>query len=157
MNSTIAGQVAQVVNSRELVINRGLTHGVKEGMIFSIREESALIIIDPETNEEIGGLDREKVRVRAVEVQENMSICKTYRVFITRGTRTNLSSSFSLDTVITQLYGKPDERKLETLRIEDSRLPPPLSPEQSLVKRGDRAVELRGIRELNEESKDEDD
>ena len=36
----------------------------------------------------------------------------------------------------------PPQQKVETLKAEDSALPPPLSEEESYVKKGDRVIQL---------------
>ena len=46
----IEGQVATIVNERELVINRGSDSGVNEGMKFKV-VGGELAIKDPETGE----------------------------------------------------------------------------------------------------------
>jgi len=81
----LQGRVAAVLNTRELAINIGSQAGVQIGMKFQVLhpEEN---VSDPDTQEIIGHLQREKIRVKVVEVRERMAICSTYETFQTGGT-----------------------------------------------------------------------
>ena len=76
----IEARVAAVLNSRELVINRGSKHGVKKGMRFVVYDADPRLadIKDPETGEILGSLCREVARVEAVEVTPRMAVARTY-------------------------------------------------------------------------------
>ena len=76
----IEGKVAAIINSRELVINRGAAAGVQEGMKFKVMDH-LLEITDPESNETLGSLEREKVRVKVSEVHPKFSIAMTYETY----------------------------------------------------------------------------
>ena len=76
----IEGKVAAIINSRELVINRGAVAGVQEGMKFKVMDH-LLEITDPESNETLGSLEREKVRVKVSEVHPKFSIAMTYETY----------------------------------------------------------------------------
>lgn len=132
----IVGSVASVLNERELAINIGAEHGVHEGMKFKVLAEKPTEILDPTTGEVLGELDREKVRVRILEVKEKFSVCRTYRKRLIKGNPIYdmlAMSSFRIEA--------PRE-VVETLKAEDSSLPPPLSEEESYVKKGDRVIQL---------------
>jgi hypothetical protein len=75
----IKGKVARVLNSRELVINRGSEHGVERGMTFEVLDASGSEIRDPDTDEIIGSVYRPKVRVRVLTVEPRLSVARTYR------------------------------------------------------------------------------
>ena len=126
----IQGKVAKIVSERELAINIGSSKGVKQNMKFKVLSDEPMKLFDPETHEEIGVIDREKVRVVATEVYEKFAICKTYRKRFSPGI-TLPSYSISISREI-----------LETLKVDDSSLPEPLPEEQSYVKIGDRVLEL---------------
>jgi hypothetical protein len=133
-NEPLQGKVAAVLNERELAINIGASHGVEPGMKFKVLAEQPAEIYDPETNELLGTIDREKVRVQVVEIQEKFSICRTYRIRRTSGGPLYGLAAFTLTA--------PPREIPETLKAEDSSLPPPLSEEESYVKIGDRVVQL---------------
>ncbi|HEY0766260.1 MAG TPA: hypothetical protein VGD61_28015 [Pyrinomonadaceae bacterium] len=145
----LTGLVAQILNARELVINIGADSGVTEGMKFAVMSRSPTEIIDPDTNAVLDTVDREKVRVRATEVRPKITICKTYVVRTIPG-RSGYSgySGYSglldtlnkLGTSITE--AQPERKVVDTLRADQRDLPPPLSEEESYVKRGDRVIQI---------------
>ena len=131
-DSILQGRVAGIVNARELTINLGKTDGDEKGMVFKVLAESPLEIIDPETGDQLGEIDREKVRVKTSEVFERFSICRTYRTYTV--------GSIDISRSMINALGGQRREVPETLKTEDSALPPPLSEEESYVKRGDRVV-----------------
>ena len=78
----IEGKVARILNERDLVINKGAEEGVKEGMKFRVTEPE-IAIQDPDTQETLGTLSREKIRVSVVEVLPRFSVGKTYETYTT--------------------------------------------------------------------------
>lgn len=76
----IEGKVAAVLNTRELVINRGADAGVTVGTKFAVL--GAQEVTDPDTNRPLGSLHREKIRVEVVEVQDNMAVARTYETYL---------------------------------------------------------------------------
>ena len=147
----LQGRVAQILNARELVINIGRDVGVTEGMKFAVMSRSATKITDPDTGDVLDEIDREKVRVRATEVRPKITICKTYVVRTIPG-RPGYSgfSGFSGTDVLASLSKQldvlrkpePERKVLDTLRADEQDLPPPLSEEESYVKRGDRVIQI---------------
>jgi hypothetical protein len=133
MTEPLEGKVATIVSVREVAINIGQRDGVQQGMAFAVLAETPLRVEDPRTGELLGEIDREKVRVKATEVLERFSICRTYETYETPG----LFSPF----VLSALGGMPT-RHVRTLRIEDSELPPPLPENESYVKVGDRVRQV---------------
>lgn len=134
---TLEGRVATIVSVREVAINLGARDGVKPGMIFAILAGVPLEVKDPKTGEPLGNIDREKVRVKATEVSDKFSICRTYEAYDTF----DLLRSGS---VLPTLAGI---RQARTLKIEDSEeLPAPLSEEESYVKVGDRVRQLASLK-----------
>ncbi len=131
-NKPIMGKVAGVLTERELTINIGSKDCVCVDMKFKILASSPFEVKDPDTQEVLGTVDREKVRVKAIAVFEKYSICKTFRKIITAGLSVpDISSLLRFQRTIP-----------ETLKAEDSTLPPPLSEAESFVKKGDRVVQL---------------
>ena len=131
----LQGKVAKILTEREVVINIGSAQGVKKGMRFAILAPTPEEVLDPETGEVLDVVDRTKVLVQATEVREKITICSTYRT--TKISGGALSTTYSLS----RLFDPPREIP-ETLRIEDSSLPAPLSPEESYVKIGDRVKQV---------------
>ena len=83
VTSAVEGKVAEVLNDRELVINRGKDHGVKMGTRFKLME--TVRIKDPDTKTLIGEITREKLRLRVVQLEQSMSIASTYETYQTKG------------------------------------------------------------------------
>jgi len=127
------GKVAKIINARELGINLGFAKGVEEGMAFAVLADTPLRVDDPDTGEFLGEVDREKVRVKATEVFERFSICRTYETY---------ESPSLLGPFPGALSSLVGTRQVKTLKIEDSELPPPLSEEESYVKVGDRVRQI---------------
>jgi hypothetical protein len=130
----IEGRVAQILNAQELAINRGNEHGVQVGMKFSILSDKPLQIIDPETKDVVGTIDREKVRVEVTDTKDKFAICRTYRYkTIPAGPLYDALDLFS---------SRPPRKVPETLAAKDSSLPPPLDPDESYVKINDRVIQV---------------
>jgi hypothetical protein len=132
----LEGRVAQLLNARELVINIGSRHGVARGMRFAVLAEKPMEIRDPETEEILDVVDREKVRVEASEVRERITICRTYKTRTIGGG----ALASALMTFEVQRMLEPPRTIVETLSVKDSQLPAPLDPEDSYVKINDRVV-----------------
>lgn len=128
----IQGKVAGILTERELTINIGSAAGVHEGMKFKVLADTPIEVRDPQTDEKLGEVDREKVLVTASEVRENFSVCKTYRKW-------GAPLPWYLGSILSR-YGE----RYETLKTQDSQLPTPLSEDESYVKKGDRVIELVG-------------
>jgi hypothetical protein len=78
----IEGKVATILNERELVINKGETAGVTKDMIFGVLETREGIR-DPDTKEVLGSVESVKIRVKVVDVQPKLSVCRTYETYQT--------------------------------------------------------------------------
>jgi hypothetical protein len=136
----ITGKVASIINERELTINIGESNGVKVGMIFKVLADKPLEVFDPESNELLGVIDREKVRVKVSEVYEKFSVCRTYVTHVIGGRGIWGSSSMA---AIAAAYSSEPREVVETLKAKDKTLPPPLPEEESYVKRGDSVVSVK--------------
>lgn len=140
----IEGKVAQVVSERELVINRGSEHGVIVGMRFEILEPDPAEIVDPDTGETLGVVQRTKVEVEAVEVQPKMTVCRTFRKVTVPGRpATGITSSYA--SLSQSIFGEPavpERTRYQTLRSDEDFVSAPLHPSGSFVAKGDRAVQV---------------
>ncbi|CAN5899405.1 hypothetical protein BH23PLA1_BH23PLA1_08640 [soil metagenome] len=138
MPDKLSGRVAEILNERELVINLGRERGVKPGMKFAVLAAEPKEIRDPETGDLLDVLDREKVRVAAMEVRDKIAICKTY------GINTEIANIFSLIYKSSNLFKLIDltPKEAETLRVKDDPQLQTLAPEESYVKIGDRVVQI---------------
>lgn len=137
-NKPITGKIAGVLNERELTINIGTEKEVYEGMKFKVLASSPIEVKDPDTEKILGTVDREKVRVKVIEIFKNYSICRTFRKTIINASGSNIQAL--IPSIL--LPYKPRREILETLKAKDSTLPPPLSEEDSYVKSGDRVIQI---------------
>lgn len=137
MAERIDGQVAQILNARELVINRGEMHGVEVGMRFAVLNSRGTRIIDPETNKEIGPVELPKVLVKVVRVQVNLAVARTFRTTKIPGGSLYTASPFE------SLMRSPKVIP-ETLKTDERRLQDELDETESYVKIGDPVVQAIG-------------
>jgi hypothetical protein len=68
----IRGKVAQVLGNRELVMNVGIADGVTVGMYFSLVKITE--IKDPDTSKVLGKVERPKISLQVIEVQDELSV-----------------------------------------------------------------------------------
>jgi len=94
---TIKGKVAAILNSRELVINKGESAGIEKGMIFQIYGQRD--IKDPDSDAALGSIEYEKGRVKIVDVQEKLSIARTFKTY-----RENIGGIGSLLTEPSRMF-----------------------------------------------------
>ena len=125
--SPIEGKVAQILNRRELVINRGTADGVQKGMKFAVLNRKGVAIHDPDTGEPLGSLPIAKVVVEAARVEERLSVCRTFK---------QIRSPFDIFGVVPQ-----GGRRFETLRSEDKPYQEELDESESYVKIGDPVIQ----------------
>ena len=76
----IEGKVAKVLNSREVIINKGSSDGVETGMKFNIQEPE-VDVFDPDSKVLLGRLTRSKIRVEITEVQPQFSVARTFETY----------------------------------------------------------------------------
>ena len=126
----VLGTVAKVLTARELVVSIGSRNGVRKGMRFAVLAEIPEDIIDPESGEVLESLEREKIRVEAVDVRNAITICQTYQY--------RWIGDIDLARIFSNASSISFRRKVtETLRASDHAFLEPLSEDESLVKVGD--------------------
>lgn len=124
----IRGKIAQVLNARQIIINRGRDHGVTPGMKFAVLDLSAADVRDPDTNEVLGSLFFEKARVEVARVEPKISLAQTYELVYETGGLSGVAG----------LFTKP-----HTVTFRDPGAPSGVFNEPSLtVKRGDTVEQL---------------
>lgn len=137
MADRLKGQVAEILNSRELVINIGVSQGVKVGMKFKVCEP-AHEVLDPVTKESLGRIDREKIKVKVVEVFEKLSLARTYETY----EETPFDYSTLDLNVRNYLSTSSSATRVRTLRVTDQKAPfDPLDEKSSFVKIGDLVIQ----------------
>ena len=137
MITPIRGKVARVLNTREIAINVGVEDGVTVGMYFNVMDLQYEDIRDPDTDEVLGSIERPKVRVKIIHVQEKLSLATTYRK-----ERVNTGGNFiSLGPFARALMPSEWITKYETLKKTGETVSE-LDEKDSSVKTGDLVVQI---------------
>ncbi|WP_065571419.1 hypothetical protein [Microbacterium oleivorans] len=139
--SRIEGKVATVLNERELVLNVGAEEGVEIGMRFKILYPGGIQITDPDTNEPLGNVEWPKTEVKVVSVQPHMAVGRTFRT-ITIPEVGNRFSVYRAASLLGMDNYEPEKQVVETLRSSDGFAEKEIDASESVVKRGDPAVQV---------------
>jgi hypothetical protein len=132
----IQAKVARILNSRELILNRGEDAGVLRGMKFAILDPKAENVKDPESGEVLGSVYRPKVEVQVTVVEERLSVARTFR-----STRVNLGGQ-GFGSGLTDPFRPPKwVDRPQTFRTDEETWET-LSEAESFVKTGDLAKEI---------------
>lgn len=122
----IQGKVAAILNSRDLVINKGANDDVSEGMLFQVTEPNVLIE-DPDSGVALGVLAMDKIRVRVFEVHPQFSLAKTYETYSAREPSTFertmanvVSTTGRTVTRVRKIIMEPEGQKTVTIGVEGS-------------------------------------
>lgn len=135
----IRGKVAQILNTRELVINLGSDNGVTPGMYFDVMDPKVTDIEDPDTGEILGSIERPKVRVKISRVETRLSMASTYR-----SKRINIGGRDINSGFLSQILGPPKwVTKYENLKTQEKTWED-LDEKESYVKIGDPVVQVIG-------------
>ena len=139
----IRGKVAQILNTRELVITLGSDNGVTLGMYFDVMDPKGTDIEDPDTGEILGSIERPKVRVKVSRVETRLSMASTYRSkkinIGGQGGARDLSGGF-----LSQMLTPPKwVTRYETLKTQEKTWED-LDEKESYVKIGDPVVQVIG-------------
>lgn len=134
----IRGKVARLLNSRELAMNIGSADGVELGMYFDVLDPKGEDIKDPDSGEVLGCLERPKVRVKVVKLQEHLSVASTYKTYQINvgGQGGVLGVSFANLLLPPKFITKQETLKTSEKTWED------LDEEESYVKTGDPVLQV---------------
>ncbi|MGI8650821.1 MAG: hypothetical protein ACR2KW_10665 [Rubrobacter sp.] len=72
----VQGKVAKILQSNEIVINRGRLDRVRPGMTFEIFSEGGEEVWDPDTGETLGTVEEIKAHAEVTEVKDRLSVAK---------------------------------------------------------------------------------
>jgi hypothetical protein len=134
----INGKVAQVLNEREVVLNRGLEQGVRVGMVVQVADP-AVAVKDPDTGADLGTVRREKVKLKISRVEQKFAVARTFETYQINEGGTLSGLGFDL----AQLRPQRIVTRVRTLRFDETGLDfSPLQPSESLVKIGDPFEEI---------------
>jgi len=137
MTEPIRGRVARILNSRDLVINRGSEAGVSLGMKFAVLDPAGQDITDPETGDVIGSVNRTKVQVEVAQVTDKLAVARTYR-----HSTVNVGGVGSAMGDIARMFTPPRYiERAETFKTSEADWEP-LTEAESIVQRGDPVVQI---------------
>ena len=135
MTERIHGKIARVLNSREVALNIGSMNGVTVGMYFDVIDPTGKDITDPDTDEILGSIERQLVRVKVIQVREKLSLASTYK-------RKSVNvGGLGFGYVSRALMPAEWVTKYETLKTKEKTWED-ISEEESYVKIGDPVVQV---------------
>jgi hypothetical protein len=113
---TIEARVARVLNEQEVALTAGSAEGVDVGDIATIYRSTT--VVDPDTEEELGVVRRPSLRLEIVEVQDRLSVGRTFE-FVDTDALTSLSLSLSdpSDRIV-RVTGTASERDWRTVFVK---------------------------------------
>ena len=142
MMEPIRGKVARVLNTREIAINVGTSQGVTLGMRFDVMDTNEMDITDPDTGKVLGSLERPKVRVEIIHVQEDLSVAQTPETKVNLGGTGTLTALDTFGPFARSLMPPNWVTRYETLKKTETNPKEELDEEDSRVKIGDPLVQV---------------
>ena len=130
----IQGKVAEILNERDLVINRGESDGVCKGMLFQVTQPD-VPIRDPDSGVELGVLVRDKIKVRVVDLHPHFAVAKTYETYSAR-------VPSEIQQTLSRLGGRTVTRVRKILNESSEQDGDTIGMEGSTVKVGDSVVQI---------------
>lgn len=141
VNKPLEGKVAKILNSRELIINKGSKDGVTIGMRFDVLDPKGVGVVDPDTKIILGSVLRPKVRIEIISLQEKLSVASTYKKREYNAGGTGVDFSIPLSPLASILMPPNWVTKYETLKTTETTWED-LEESESYVKTGDPVVEV---------------
>ena len=138
MTTLIRGKVARILDTRHLVINVGRAQGVSIGMYFDVLDPKGEDITDPDSGEILGSVERPKVRVQVVKLEDKISVAATFRKTVVNvGGR----AEYGRVSGLAELFLPPKQvTRYETLKTTEKTWED-LDETESYVKTGDPVVQ----------------
>jgi hypothetical protein len=75
---SVEGKVAKILGKGEIVLNRGRSHGVRQGMLFEIFAPEGEEVWDPDTGETLGTVEDVKAKAEVTEVKEKLAVARIF-------------------------------------------------------------------------------
>jgi hypothetical protein len=75
---TLEGKVAKILGKGEIVLNRGRSHGVRQGMLFEVFAPEGEEVWDPDTGETLGTVEDVKAKAEVTEVKEKLAVARIF-------------------------------------------------------------------------------
>ena len=76
---SVEGKVAKILGKgEEVVLNRGRSHGVRQGMLFEIFAPEGEEVWDPDTGETLGTVEDVKAKAEVTEVKDKLAVARIF-------------------------------------------------------------------------------
>jgi Flagellar assembly protein T, C-terminal domain len=102
----VEGKVAKVLGNNEIVINRGRSEGVRQGMLFEIFALEGEEVWDPDTGETLGTVEDIKAHAEVSEVKERLAVARLQNARDTFGAMNLGEMQENLQRIIGQMFGE---------------------------------------------------
>ena len=104
---TVEGKVAKILGKGEIVLNRGRSHGVRQGMVFEIFAPEGEEVWDPDTGETLGTVEDVKAKAEVTEVKERLAIARVFDADSPFGAAAGLGElQGNLQRMFQQMFGE---------------------------------------------------
>ncbi len=104
---TVEGKVAKILGKGEIVLNRGRSHGVRQGMVFEIFAPEGEEVWDPDTGETLGTVEDVKAKAEVTEVKEKLAIARVFDADSPFGAAAGLGElQGNLQRMFQQMFGE---------------------------------------------------
>jgi hypothetical protein len=79
VSMSVEGKVAKILGKgEEVVLNRGRSHGVRQGMLFEIFAPEGEEVWDPDTGETLGTVEDVKAKAEVTEVKDKLAVARIF-------------------------------------------------------------------------------
>jgi hypothetical protein len=120
-------------------MNVGRKDGVKEKMRFKV--VCSVPVKDPDTGEELGEINREKIRVEVFQVEERFSLARTYETYQVNVGGDGILFRSALDDGIKKML-EPQKIVTKVKTFDDASEFDAIDNSQSPIKVGDRVIQI---------------
>lgn len=104
---TVEGKVAKILGKGEIVLNRGRSHGVRQGMVFEIFAPEGEEVWDPDTGETLGTVEDVKAKAEVTEIKEKLAIARVFDADSPFGAAAGLGElQGNLQRMFQQMFGE---------------------------------------------------
>lgn len=128
----VSGKVARIVSNKSVVLNKGSDDGIRIGNYIGVLDSLLQDIVDPDTNDNLGGIRAFKIALRVEQVSQHLAVASTYKTY-----RKNVGGQgFSIGDIARASIPPKWVEIEQTLKIEidDAK---PIEPSVSKVQVGD--------------------
>ncbi len=103
---TVEGKVAKILGKGEIVLNRGRSHGVKQGMLFEVFAPEGEEVWDPDTGETLGTVEDVKAQAEVTEVKERLAVARLQNTMASPFGAVNMGEmQENLQRIFGQMFG----------------------------------------------------